>query len=105
MVLAALTVAVLAVGVFPTRTYLDKRTEVRETEAQLASLRAANDANDARAAALDSDAEIERVARAEFGLAKPGEETYVILPPPREPVRVPEGWPFSKLDVSLEADR
>jgi cell division protein FtsB len=100
--LSVITVLVLIVGVFPTRIYLEKRADVDATEASLARLQADNDATEARVAALDSDAEIERVARQEFGLARPGEETYVVLPPPAEPLRVPEGWPFSKLHLRLE---
>ena len=102
--LAATTVVVLAVGVLPTRSYLDKRAELDEVEAQLVSLQVANDDAAARAAQLDSDAEIERLARRDYGLAKPGEETYVVLPPPAEPVEVPDGWPFDKLQLRLDAE-
>lgn len=97
--LAAATVGVLAVGVYPTRAYLDKREQVREVEVELTGLRAANDDAAAFAELLDSDDEIERVARAELGLAKPGEETYVVLPPPAASPQVPDGWPFTKIDL------
>ena len=98
------TAAALLVGVLPTRHYLDKRAEVQAAEAQLAELRAANADAEAEAAALDTDAEIERRARQEFGLARPGEETYVVLPPPADPVEVPDGWPFTELETRLRAD-
>jgi cell division protein FtsB len=97
--LAAATVGVLAVGVYPTRAYLDKREQVHASEVELAELRAANDDAAAFAELLDSDDEIERVARAELGLAKPGEETYVVLPPPAATPQVPDGWPFTKIDL------
>ena len=101
--LLAATVLALLVGVLPTRSYLDKRAEVRAAEAQLAALRQANADAEAEAAALDTDAEIERRAREEFGLAMPGEETYVVLPPPADPVEVPDGWPFTELETRLRA--
>ena len=45
---------------------------------------------------------IEQIARQEYGLAKPGEELYHVLPPAQDPVRVPEAWPFNGLGSTLE---
>jgi len=102
--LVVVTAAVLVVGVLPTRTYLDKRAEVGAAELQLAELEQSNTQAQAQAERLDTDAEIERVARRDYGMANPGEEIYVVLPPPAEPVEIPTGWPFSKLHTQLDAD-
>jgi thiamine biosynthesis lipoprotein ApbE len=84
-----LTVGVLVVGAFPTRTWL-------------AELDAANDAARAQADALRTDSEIERLAREQYGYAKAGEEVYQVLPPARDPVRVPDAWPFGGLGTTIE---
>ena len=102
-VLVASTAVALLLGVLPTRSYLDKRAEVRAAEARLVALQEQNAAVAAEVEALDTDAEIERRARQEFGLAKPGEETYVVLPPPKPRVEVPEGWPFVELEARVRA--
>jgi cell division protein FtsB len=101
-VLAVLTIGVLTLGAFPTRTLLDQRNTAAEAEAQLAELDAANDAARQEADALRTDAVIEQLARQEFGLAKPGEELYHVLPPAQDPVRVPGAWPFNGLGSTLE---
>ena len=41
--------------------------------------------------------ELERLAREEYGYAKVGEEVYHVLPPPRDPLKVPDAWPFTRL--------
>jgi len=102
--LVVVTAAVLVIGVLPTRTYLDKRSEVQAAELHLSELEQANAEAQARVDRLDSDAEIERVARRDYGMANPGEEIYVVLPPPAVPVEIPTGWPFSKLHTPLDAD-
>jgi hypothetical protein len=50
---------------------------------------------------LQTDAEIERLAREQYGYAKAGEEVYHLLPEARDPVRVPDSWPFEGLGSSL----
>lgn len=97
LVFSVAVVGVLSLAVVPTRTYLERRSEIAEAEAQLARLVSANEADAARIAALDSDAELERVARRDFRLALPGEEVYRVLPPVIDPGAVPSGWPFDHL--------
>lgn len=97
LVFAVAIVGVLSLAVVPTRTYLERRSEISEAEAQLAQLVSANEADAARIAALNSDAELERVARRDFRLALPGEEVYRVLPPVIDPGTVPSGWPFDHL--------
>ncbi len=89
-ILAVLTIGVLILGAFPTRTLLDQRNTAADAEAQLAELDAANEAARQEADALRTDAVIERLARQEFGLAKPGEELYHVLPPAQDPCGSPE---------------
>ena len=75
-------VGVLFIGVFPTRTYLAQRASISRAEEQLAVLGEQNAALQARAKELQSNAEIERLAREQYNLVKPGEEAYAVLPPP-----------------------
>ncbi len=77
-------VGVLILGVFPTKAWLDQRQQRKALAAQLATLSAENQALEARAAQLQTDEEIERLAR-QYNLVKPGEETYFILPRPATP--------------------
>jgi len=97
LVLVGLTVGILVIGVFPTRTWLDQRAAVSAAQTELAELTAANAQRQDRAAALQTEAEIERIAREEHGFAKVGEEVYHVLPAPKDPVRVPEAWPFTRV--------
>ena len=94
---AVATIAVLAVSVFPTRTWLDQRVALAETSDQLDALDAERDALKARLRQLDSDAEIELIARSQYGLVLPGEEAYAVLPAPERPVELPTVWPFGSL--------
>jgi cell division protein FtsB len=97
VVLVGITVGVLVVGVFPTRTWLDQRTAISAAESHLAELEAQNAERQQRVDALQTDAEIERLARSEYGYAKVGEEVYHVLPPAKDPVRVPGAWPYTRL--------
>ena len=82
VLVTALFLGVLVVGVFPTRTWLAQRAATSGAEEQLAVLREQNAALEARAELLHSDAEIERLAREQYNLVRPGEEAYAVLPPP-----------------------
>jgi cell division protein FtsB len=93
-------VAVLFVGVFPTRTFLNQRAAVARAEEQLRVITAENERLDDRVDALNTADEIERLAREQFELVMPGEQPYVVVPPAEPPARLPTGWPFSGLVVS-----
>jgi cell division protein FtsB len=67
----------------------------------LAELQASNAERQQRVATLMTDEEIERIAREQYGLARPGEEVYRILPPAEDPVHAPDVWPFNRLDQQL----
>ena len=82
-------VAVLVLGVFPTRSYLAQRDRIATEEDRVAVLRQENERLGARVETLGTDAEVERLAREQYGLVKPGEEAYAILPgPAEEPLEV-----------------
>ena len=78
-------VAVLFVAVFPARTYLDQRHARQQVAAQIKSLDARNRALQKRVQTLHTDAEVERLAREQYDLVRPGEEAYAILPSPTPP--------------------
>ena len=99
--LAALVGVTVALGVVPTRTYLERKQQVALAQQQVDNLTADNDDKQARVDQLQTDEEIEAIARGEYQLVMPGEESYEILPPPQEPVQLPDGWPFDHLERSL----
>jgi len=74
-------IAVLAFGVFPTRLWLTQRRDMAETSHRVEVLEHTNAALERRVKELDSDAAVERIAREQHNLVKPGEEAYAILPP------------------------
>ena len=90
-------VGALALGVFPTRSFLDQRRDVGATEEQLEVLREENAALEERLDALSTPEEIERLAREQYNLVHPGEEAYSVLPAPLPPVDLPSVWPFGPL--------
>jgi cell division protein FtsL len=75
-------VGLLFAFVYPTRTFLDQRSETNKARAQLELLQSENARLAHESKQLSTDAEIERLAREKYGLVKPGEQPYVILPAP-----------------------
>jgi cell division protein FtsB len=90
-------VAGLAIGVFPTRTWLDQRQATEDATERLRVLRAQNDALEERIERLQTAEEIERIAREQYNLVMPGEEAYAVLPPPLPPIDLPPVFPFGEL--------
>jgi cell division protein FtsB len=93
----ATVVAVLAVAVFPTSTFLDQRSDTAEAEERLAVLQSQNDAYEERIARLHTAEEIERIARQQYNLVFEGEEAYAVLPAPLPELDLPDVWPFGPL--------
>ena len=85
IVVSVVFVVVLFAAVFPTRTYLAQRASISRAEEQLDVLEEQNAALEERAAQLRDDAEIERLAREQYNLVRPGEEAYALLPSPAAP--------------------
>ena len=93
-------VGLLFVAVFPARTYLDQHRQRQEVLAQIKATDAKNKALEKRIATLHTDAEVERLARAQYNLVRPGEEAYAILPtrqpPPPQAQPAPNPKPKSQ---------
>lgn len=95
-------VVALAVGVFPTRAWLDQRDDLTATERRLAVLREQNEAMEEQLEQLETPEEVERLAREEYNLVRPGEEAYSVLPAPLPALELPDVWPFGPLGGSDE---
>ena len=65
-------------GVNPVRNWLAQRDEIAQLEAELTQVQESNAALEADIELLQTDAEIERIARRDLGLVYPGEEAYAI---------------------------
>jgi cell division protein FtsB len=73
---------VLLTFVFPTGTLLAQRADISQAERDLAALHDQQATLDQRADELTKDSEIERLAREQYNLVRPGEEAYALLPAP-----------------------
>jgi cell division protein FtsB len=80
--LSVLLIGVLFAFVYPTQTFLDQRSATSKAREQLDLLRAENAKLADATKRLKSDEEIARIAREFYGLVKPGEQPFVILPAP-----------------------
>jgi cell division protein FtsB len=89
--------AVMVVGLVPFRQIISQRTAVSAAEDRLDNLTQANALLAEEIEALNTSVEVERRAREDFGLVRPGETAYVVVPiPPEEPAPVVKershGW-------------
>ena len=82
-------VVVLFAFVYPTRTFFQQRNEVTSAERRLEVLEQNTLALQRDNARLQSDAEVERRAREDFGMVRPGETPYVLVPAPPPTTWVP----------------
>ncbi len=82
VILSGALAGVTLLAVFPVNATVAQRRHDAELRAELARLTAERAALEGRVEALQTDAEIERLARLEHQLVKPGEEAYAILPSP-----------------------
>jgi cell division protein FtsB len=81
-ILSLVIVAILFLFVFPTRSFLAQRNQISDAQHDLAILRAQNARLAKEAARLQTDAEIERIAREEYHMVRPGERAYAVIPAP-----------------------
>jgi cell division protein FtsB len=72
--------AVLFLFVLPSRTYLAQRHSLAAAQTRLKVFEEENTKLSASVDRLNTDAEIERIAREQYGLVKPGEKAFVIVP-------------------------
>jgi len=80
---------------FPTRTWLNQRSQRHADAAQLASIRRANAQLQAKVHALNQPSTIEDLARSQYGMAPPHSQAYVVLPPSVGATTLPTMWPFT----------
>ncbi|MDH3605683.1 MAG: septum formation initiator family protein [Acidimicrobiia bacterium] len=79
--------AVMLVGLVPFRQILTQREAVSDAEDRLVALEHANAQLADELAALETPVEVERRAREDFGLVRPGEVAYIVVPEdPVEPI-------------------
>jgi cell division protein DivIC len=84
-------VGVLFLFVLPGRTYLAQRRTLAAAQTRVNVLSQATSELQQRSQQLQTDAEIERLARQQYGMTKPGEVPYAILPAQQPPA--PAGPP------------
>ena len=86
-------VGLLFAFVYPTRTFLDQRSDTARAREQLELLRSENATLEKASERLQDPAEIEKLAR-RYGLVKPNEQPFVIVPAPEAvPAPVPGATP------------
>ena len=95
VVASVIFIGILFGAVYPTRTFVSQQRELRAVQHKLDLFKEQNGRLEAEAKRLESDEEIERIARARFNLVKPGEEAYAIVPvpTPAAPSTPPTGSP------------
>lgn len=83
-IIACLLLAALAFtvsGVFPFRQLFQQQRQVEATRERLQQLVEENQTLSAEVDALQTDVEVERIAREQYGLVRPGESAYVVIVP------------------------
>ena len=76
---------VLLLAGFPARAWVAQRHERERAAVSVRDLAAQNRRLEDRIRLLETDAEIERLARKDYNLVRPGEEAFAILPPAGPP--------------------
>ena len=85
-----LIVGIYLLAVTPVRTAIDQRSQLQAAEERYALISAANEKLRDRAARLQTDAEIERLARERYELVPEGKDAYAVMPSPPPPVPAPQ---------------
>lgn len=102
VLVAIVGLAVVVLGVFPVRTYLNQRAAEQKSAQRLSVIQAENKRMEERLNALANGDEIERIAREQYNMVRPGEKAYALLPPP-VPADLPDTWPFNVARKVLQA--
>lgn len=71
---------IVALAVLPARTWWSQRQTLQDARERRSELLYERDQLEAQLAVLSTDAEVERLARANYDLVFPGEESFRILP-------------------------
>ena len=74
-------VALLFVFVFPARTLLAQREQTEDQRKTLELLQRQSSKLEEESRRLQNDAEVERMAREQYGFVYPGERPFVVVPP------------------------
>jgi cell division protein FtsB len=83
-------VGLLFVVVFPVQAWMRQRADLRASEHRLEVIRKERMRLQRAAARLDEPSEVERIARALYGMVRPGEQAYAAVPgPPTTTTTVP----------------
>jgi len=98
----------------PYRQIIDSNRQVESAQEQLAALETENRLLEEDVAALETPAEVEKLAREKLGYARPGETVYVVLdppgadiadePPPPDDVEIERTWVERVWDFLSGAD-
>ena len=96
--LTLLLVAVVLVAIMPTQDWLRQREDRSEAIAERDGVKAELEKVKREQELLKTDAELERRAKEDLGMVRPGEEAYNILPAPVDPIGLPQGWPFTGVE-------
>ena len=81
-VLLLVALAITLAGIFPFRQMIAQERQVDQTQARLDTLLEENQLLEEKVAALNTDIEVERLAREQYGLVRPGETGYTVESPP-----------------------
>ena len=88
--------SLMLLGVIPVQEWFEVRDTRDELLVELAKVEELNKSYRISIDALNTDEEIERIARSEYNLVKPHEEAYYVVPLFAEDVKIPGIWPFNK---------
>lgn len=91
--------AIVLAGVFPFRQLIAQQRLVSNTQAKLDALVTQNRQLDEQIANIDTPVELERIAREQYGLVRPGETAYIVDPGEVDrssPVAVDEAVPDNR---------
>jgi cell division protein FtsB len=90
---SVLFVGALFLFALPARTWIGQRHSLDAAARRVRVLSAENARLQQEQKLLQTDAEIERIARQQYGLVKPGEQAYAILPAKAAPPTIPPARP------------
>ena len=82
--------------IVPTKSLLNQKRQNQEALTKLTAVQAANAHLEAQIAALQTDEEIVRIARARYNLVRNGDQVMAVLPSP-VPFPLPNEWPYTAL--------
>jgi cell division protein FtsB len=85
-----------ALFIVPTKSWLNQKRQYKEATIKLQAVKAANAQFDEQIAALQTDEEIIRIARARYNLVRNGDQVMAVLPSP-VPYPLPNEWPYTLL--------